>query len=221
MGSRLRLDEGYHSLVLDESELSRVLEDISGIEDLVAPEIKVTGNVVHFRSEDLKIMNPEMFFKRERISLSLKEYFTNPTIGITNVVSFIILMSLAHFGMGYFKTDLTWMMALIVFVFGNILALVIHQTNEVERQRRAIYVKASLVTHFYMLVMDDMTNCNGRLSRACNQIEKEQAELHDDLDKIVNGLPADYCLRFSHLRDHKGRSIVRLDPAPKDPVKYS
>lgn len=221
VGSRLRIDEEYHSIELGKNELSQVLEDIAGIEDLLEPEVKIEGNIVHFRSEDLKVMNPELFFKRTGVKVSLREYFKQTSVMQFNILALVCLIALAYITSIHFGTDLTWITAVIVLIAGNGFAMAVRQSNEIERQRKATYVKATLVMIFYVLVMDDMTNTNSRISRSLDKLEKEHYELHDDLDKIVNGLPNEYKMKFKHLIDHNGKSVVRSNKVDERPIKYS
>lgn len=172
MKQGIKIENGYTYLSLNENELASVLEDMVECGDLLAPQVVIEGNYARFRDEDLKMLEPELFFGREEPTLPITEHIRNRFI-MFNVGVFGLFLAIYYWVAGDFSIGHWWIVLAAVLGLMNLGYFFYLKSAYSERQRKAMYLKARLLTYFYMVVNLDITNCNERLTRTVHRQESE------------------------------------------------
>ncbi len=172
MKQGIKIENGYIYLALNENELVSVLEDMVDCGDLLSPHIVIEENYARFRDEDVKMMQPELFFIREEPKLRINEQVRNRFI-VSNVLVFSSFLGIYYWVTGGIGIGHWWLVLASIMVMMNLCYFFYLKSEHRERHRKAIYLKARLLTYFYMVVNLDVTNCNERLTRTVHRQESE------------------------------------------------
>ena len=63
--------------------------------------------------------------------------------------------------------------------------------KELKRDRKALYVKAKLLSYFYMIIIQELTTASERLERSNNRINNDHIELKTMYKRVYLSLPQD------------------------------
>lgn len=209
MKQGIKIENGYIYLSLSERELTSVLEDMMDCGDLVSPKIVIEGNYVRFRDEDVKMMEPELFFSKEEPRLKLssvnkKHFFLINFLGVS---LFLILFYLIA---GTLAIGHYWSVLIGVLLLTNTCFYLYLESEHRERHRKAIYLKAKLLTYFYMVVNLDMTNSNERLSRTSERWEKDYYKVKQWHQTLIESQPEPVRARYEGVRYPDGEPVATI-----------
>lgn len=214
MKQGIKIENGYIYLALNEKELASVLEDMVECGELVSPQIVIEGNYARFRDEDVKMMEPELFFTKEEPRLKLsntnkKHFFLINFLGVS---LFLILFYLIA---GTIAIGHYWSVLIGVLLLTNACFYLYLESEHRERHRKAIYLKARLLSYFYMIINLDVTNSNERLSRTSERWEKDYYKVKQWHQTLLEGQPEAVRARYEGVRYPDGEPVaVEHDKRP-------
>ena len=180
-------NNGDIKLTLSDANLKDILEDIKNCRDLLEPQIRLEGNVAIFRDQDIKLIDPVTFFVKSPPKFTLKKkHQVQGIILCALMMAYFILLS-ANNGLTFILINSVIGVFMGMIVVG---ALFKHQyIAELERHRKALYVKAKLLSYFYMVVLQELTTTSERLERNNHRVHNEHIELKAMYKKVFLSLP--------------------------------
>ena len=67
------IENGDIKLTLSDADLEDILEDVKDCRDLLEPQIRLIGNTLVFRDQDIKLIDPVTFLLNHHLSSNLKK----------------------------------------------------------------------------------------------------------------------------------------------------
>lgn len=183
------IENGDIKLTLSDADLEDILEDVKDCRDLLEPQIKLIGNTVVFRDQDIKLIDPVTFFVKHPPKFKLnKKHKVQGVILCALLMMYFTLLSLNHSPVILlFNSTMGIFMGMIVYgALHNHLYIV-----ELKRHRKALYVKAKLLSYFYMIIIQELTTSSERLERSNNRINNDHIELKTMYKRVYLSLPHD------------------------------
>ena len=183
------IENGNIKLTLSDADLEDILEDVKDCRDLLEPQIKLIGNTVVFRDQDIKLIDPVTFFVKHPPKFKLnKKHKVQGVILCALLVMYFTLLSLDHsLAILLFNSTIGIFMGMVVYgALHNHLYIA-----ELKRHRKALYVKAKLLSYFYMIIMQELTTSSERLERSNNRISNDHVELKTMYKRVYLSLPQD------------------------------
>ena len=183
------IENGNIKLTLSDADLEDILEDVKDCRDLLEPQIKLIGNTVVFRDQDIKLIDPVTFFVKHPPKFKLnKKHQVQGVILCALLMMYFTLLSLDH-GPAILLFNSTMGIFTGMVVYG---ALHNHlYIKELKRDRKALYVKAKLLSYFYMIIIQELTTASERLERSNNRINNDHIELKTMYKRVYLSLPQD------------------------------
>lgn len=181
------IENGDIKLTLSDADLEDILEDVKDCRDLLEPQIKLIGNTVVFRDQDIKLIDPVTFFVKYPPKFKLnKKHQVQGVILCALLMMYFTLLSLNHGPVIIlFNSIMGIFMGLIVYgALHNHLYI-----KELKRYRKALYVKAKLLSYFYMIIIQELTTSSERLERSNNRINNDHIELKNMYKRVYLSLP--------------------------------
>ena len=183
------IENGNIKLTLSDADLEDILEDVKDCRDLLEPQIKLIGNTVVFRDQDIKLIDPVTFFVKHPPKFKLnKKHKVQGVILCALLMMYFTLLSLDHsLAILLFNSTIGIFMGMVVYgALNNRLYIA-----ELKRHRKALYVKAKLLSYFYMIIMQELTTSSERLERSNNRISNDHVELKTMYKRVYLSLPQD------------------------------
>lgn len=181
------IENGDIKLTLSDADLEDILEDVKDCRDLLEPQIRLIGNTLVFRDQDIKLIDPVTFFVKSPPKFKLKKkHQIQGVVLCTFWMAYLVLLSMNHgtFIM-LFNSTVGIFMGMIVYG-----ALRKHlYITELERHRKALYVKAKLLSFFYMVIIQELTTSSERLERSNHRISNDHIELKTMYKRVYLSLP--------------------------------
>ncbi len=181
------IENGDIKLTLSDADLEDILEDVKDCRDLLEPQIKLIGNTVVFRDQDIKLIDPVTFFVKHPPKFKLnKKRKVQGAILCALLMMYFTLLSLNHSPVILlFNSTMGIFMGMIVYgALHNHLYIV-----ELKRHRKALYVKAKLLSFFYMVIIQELTTSSERLERSNHRINNDHIELKTMYKRVYLSLP--------------------------------
>ena len=181
------IENGNIKLTLSDADLEDILEDVKDCRDLLEPQIKLIGNTVVFRDQDIKLIDPVTFFVKQPPKFKLnKKHKIEGVILCALLMMYFTLLSLDHsLAILLFNSTIGIFMGMVVYgALHNHLYIA-----ELKRHRKALYVKAKLLSYFYMIIMQELTTSSERLERSNNRISNDHVELKTMYKRVYLSLP--------------------------------
>lgn len=207
MKQGIKIENGYIYLALSEKELTSVLEDMVECGDLVSPQIVIDGNCVRFRDEDVKMMEPELFFSREEPRLRLSNLNKNKFF-LINFIGVSLFLILFYLIAGTLAIGHYWSVLIGVLLLVNTCFYLYLESEHRERHRKAIYLKARLLSYFYMIINLDMTNSNERLSRTSERWERDYFKVKQWHQTLLQSQPEAVRAQYEGSRYPDGEPVA-------------
>lgn len=177
MDGRYIIEDGEIKLALSEADFESVLEDVSECRDLLEPQIRIVNNTVIFRDHDIKLIEPELFFKKDVTDYKPnKILLRNWFIGVLLTVIISIIVGTEWPLTAAIVTMVGGLLVSFGFAYTHYLTL---QLNHHRRHRKALYAKAKLLSFFYMNVLEEMTTGGDRLERRAYRLDKDVINLKE------------------------------------------
>lgn len=181
------IENGDIKLTLSDADLEDILDDVKDCRDLLEPHIRVTGNTVIFRDQDIKLIDPVSFFVKDAPKTKLKKkHKIAGVILCALLMTYFTLLSMEH-------APIIMIINSIMGVFFGLLtygALSSHlHLQETKRQRKALYVKAKLLSFFYMVIIQELTTASERLERSNHRVSNDHIELKSMYRKMASSIP--------------------------------
>lgn len=177
MDGRYIIEDGEIKLALSEADFESVLEDVSECRDLLEPQIRIVNNTVIFRDHDIKLIEPELFFKKDVTDYKPnKILLRNWFIGVLLTVIISIIVGTEWPLTAAVVTMVGGLLVSFGFAYTHYLTL---QLNHHRRHRKALYAKAKLLSFFYMNVLEEMTTGGDRLERRAYRLDKDVINLKE------------------------------------------
>lgn len=181
------IENGNIKLTLSDADLEDILEDVKDCRDLLEPQIKLIGNTIVFRDQDIKLVDPVTFFVKQPPKFKLKKkHKVQGAILCALLMMYLTLLSLdSHPAIILFNSTMGIFMGFVVYG-----ALHNHiYIGEQKRHRKALYVKAKLLSYFYMVIIQELTTSSERLERSNNRINSDHIELKSMYKRVYLSLP--------------------------------
>lgn len=177
MDGKYIIEDGEIKLALSEADFESVLEDVSECRDLLEPQIRIVNNTVIFRDHDIKLIEPELFFKKDVTDYKPnKILLRNWFIGVLLTVIISIIVGTEWPLTAAVVTMVGGLLVSFGFAYTHYLTL---QLNHHRRHRKALYAKAKLLSFFYMNVLEEMTTGGDRLERRAYRLDKDVINLKE------------------------------------------
>lgn len=183
------IENGDIKLTLSDADLEDILEDVKDCRDLLEPQIRLDGNTVIFRDRDIKLIDPVTFFGKDTPKFKLKKkHRIQGVILCAVMMCYFVLLSVDK-GTFFMLFNSTVGIFMGMIVYG---AMHTHQNlSENLRQRKALYVKAKLLSYFYMIILQELTTTSERLERSNHRVTNDHIELKSMYKKVYMSLPSD------------------------------
>ena len=181
------IENGDIKLTLSDADLEDILEDVKDCRDLLEPQIRLIGNTLVFRDQDIKLIDPVTFFVKSPPKFKLKKKHQIQGVVLCAFwMVYLMLLSMNH-GMFIMLINSTVGIFMGMIVYG---ALRKHlYIIELERHRKALYVKAKLLSFFYMVIIQELTTTSERLERSNHRISNDHIELKTMYKRVYLSLP--------------------------------
>lgn len=183
------IENGEIKLTLSEADLEDVLEDVKDCRDLLEPHIRLIGNTVIFRDQDIKLIDPVTFFVRTQPIFKMPKKYK---------IQGGIITALLMLYLGALGNDVSLFVTMVNSLMGVILGLMCYYAmynylfiEYQKRHRKALYVKAKLLSFFYMVILQELTTTSERLERSSNRLHNDCIELKSMYRKVFTSLPSD------------------------------
>lgn len=183
------IENGNIKLTLSDADLEDILEDVKDCRDLLEPQIKLIGNTVVFRDQDIKLVDPVTFFVKQPPKFKLKKkHKVQGAVLCALLMMYLTLLSLNfHPAITLFNSAMGIFMGFVVYgALHNHLYI-----REQNRHRKALYVKAKLLSYFYMVIIQELTTSSERLERSNNRINSDHIELKNMYKRVYLSLPGE------------------------------
>lgn len=177
MSNGYTINDGDIELGLPENDLASIMSDVLKYQDLLLPFIRVVNNTIVFRAQDLKLLDPTIFFLREIPSFSMNK---------TDIISILVLglislliglyLSIGHGGL---IVVFVCLISCIVSLLALAVSYFYNRFRFHERHRRALYLKAQLLSFFYMTVLQEQTTVSERSERTTLRLRREAGQMKD------------------------------------------
>lgn len=207
MSQQIKIVDGYIYVKLEEAAMISVLEDMNGCADLLAPQIVIEDNYVRFRDQDTKMLDPELFFRKEVPKLKLDDQQWK-IILTWIVVSLILMLTTYYLSHGHLDLGNFWIVVLSFVGFIVACQYFYFESLHCERYRKATYVKARLLTFLYMTSLYDMTTTNERLERTTQRHDKDYKYVKQLFQSLMIEQPGNIRSRYVDARFPDGDLIL-------------
>lgn len=181
------VENGVIKVTLTDADLEVVLDEIKECRHLLEPEIKLDGNTVIFREQDIKLLDPKVFFKKKIPAFSLDRKQTLLTV---------VLCALWPLYFALLSIDKPLLLILFNSFIGISMSFIIYgvafnylRVNHEKQYRKAVYVKATLITFFYVMIMDEQTIALERVERTANRYNNDLKEIKHMYKHLAKSLP--------------------------------
>lgn len=181
------IENGDIKLTLSDADLEDILEDVKDCRDLLEPQIRLIANTLVFRDQDIKLIDPVTFFVKTPPKFTLKKKHQIQGVILCALwTAYLVLLSMNH-GVPIMLLNSTIGIYIGTVVYG---ALRSHlYIKELERHRKALYVKAKLLSFFYMVIIQELTTSSERLERSNHRISNDHMELKTMYKRVYLSLP--------------------------------
>lgn len=183
------IEDGEIKISLDESDFLSLVGEVEDCADILAPHIRISDNFIIFRDRDVKLIIPEELFGDKvpeyKVPTTTKVLWGKIAIAIFTLCALTCYMMDKNFQVLYGM--LLWGGAF----FGIILSSYYFHLREmhVTRYRKALYIKAKLITYLMMIFTQDITTTNGRLSRTNDRHVTNIGELKEMVKTMYHVIP--------------------------------
>ena len=195
MGGSYIIENGEIKLLLSEADFAEVLDDVSQCRDLLEPQIRIIDNTVIFRDHDIKLIDPELFFRKNVPEFKPSKEF------VRNWLILIFLLLFFSLGVGLMLENglgvtLITIAGLAVGVVLSLFHFAILRNEYHKRHRDALYARAKLLSFFYMNILEELTVTADRLERSQQRLNKEYVDLKESFRDMYSILTNEQKAKF-------------------------
>ena len=181
----LKITENEITLVLKKGDLETILEELNDCRDLIDDCIRVDGDKVIYNYHQMKMLDPEKVFMK-----NIPEYTLDQESIFLMAGCFILTIVSIPAALYYFNISNAWayvglvLFAFVIFSSYAIISFLSGKHEHVERYRKATYLKAKLISFFYLSVFQFNTGIHGCLEKEKADTKRLLEEAHFQIDNL-------------------------------------